>query len=108
LVGDLDQASGISSARVRVMTGLSVSRLAAVIARATLLVSNDTGPMHLGPALGVPTLAIFSVGLPQHFRPTGPRDHYVQGNPIEEVTLSEVINAANQIWHSSGHQGPQC
>ena len=34
--------------------------LAAVIARATLAVGNDTGPMHLAAALGVPSIALFS------------------------------------------------
>lgn len=108
ILGDSDQAHRVFSDRVRVLSGLSIPRLAAVIARASMLVSNDTGPMHLGPALGVPTLAIFSVGLPQHFRPTGPRDRYVRGNPIEKVTLSEVIAAANQIWRPSGRQDPRC
>ena len=40
---------------VQIFSGLSISRLAAVIASAGMLVSNDTGPMHLGPAFGVPT-----------------------------------------------------
>jgi ADP-heptose:LPS heptosyltransferase len=85
---------------VRVLSGLSIPRLAAVISRAAILVSNDTGPMHLCPALGVPTVAIFSVGIPTHFRPTGPFDRYVQGNPIETVGVNEVAAAVNEVWES--------
>jgi lipopolysaccharide heptosyltransferase I len=89
---------------VQVFANLPVSHLAAMIASARLLVSNDTGPMHLGPALGTPTVGIFSVGIPTHFRPTGAGDRYVQGNPIEEVGVDEVLNAAKEAWATTGRQ----
>jgi heptosyltransferase-2 len=44
----------------------SVSQLAAVIARCRLLVTNDTGPMHVADAVGTAQVAIF-----------GPTDHRV-------------------------------
>jgi ADP-heptose:LPS heptosyltransferase len=76
---------------------LSVPELAAVIGASTLLVSNDTGPMHLGPALGVQTLGIFSVGIPEHFRPAGPRDGVVHGNPIESIETRQVIRKIEEM-----------
>jgi ADP-heptose:LPS heptosyltransferase len=84
---------------------LSTPRLAATVASAALLVSNDTGPMHLGPALGVPTLGIFSVGLPEHFRPIGANDEYVRGNPIETVTEQEVLERLDRLWALTGRLG---
>jgi ADP-heptose:LPS heptosyltransferase len=81
--------------------GLSIPQLAAAIGSASLLISNDTGPMHLGPALGVPTLGIFSVGFPEHFRPIGAKDLWLRGNPIEAVKTAEVIEAASRIWAGS-------
>jgi ADP-heptose:LPS heptosyltransferase len=86
---------------VRVLFNLPIPQLAAAIGGARMLVSNDTGPMHLGPALGVPTLGIFSVGFPQHFGPTGVHDLYVQGNPIEQVQTKEVIEAVDRLWAAS-------
>lgn len=80
-----------------VLSGLSVPQLAAVIQSADLLVANDTGPMHLGPAFGVPTVALFSVGLPEHFRPTGIRDEVVKENPIERILASDVVAAVDRI-----------
>lgn len=44
----------------------TVRRMAAVLARCTLLVSNDSGPMHVAAALGCPIVALF-----------GPTDHTV-------------------------------
>jgi len=93
---------------VKVLSDLSITQLAAVISLARMLVSNDTGPLHLGPALGIPTVGIFSVGIPTHFRPTGAADSYVQGNPIDKVGVDEVIKAADRVWSAIGRQDPQC
>jgi ADP-heptose:LPS heptosyltransferase len=38
---------------------LGLGGLCGLLARAALLVSNDTGPLHLGLALGVPSVGIF-------------------------------------------------
>jgi ADP-heptose:LPS heptosyltransferase len=84
-------------AGVRVFSNLTIPQLAATIAAARILVSNDTGPMHLGPALGTPTVGIFSVGLPIHFRPIGQCDTYVQGNPIESIELVQVVEAVERV-----------
>ena len=62
------------------------------------MISNDSGPMHLGPALNVPTLGIFSRSLPIHYRPIGSDDQYVKKDRVEEVTSAEVIQVMEQMW----------
>ena len=84
--------------RVRLANGLSFPELAALIDSANLLVSNDTGPMHIGPALGVPTIGIFAGGSPHHYRPAGPLDQCIQGNSMEEIEVTTVIGAMEEIW----------
>jgi ADP-heptose:LPS heptosyltransferase len=83
---------------VQVLTELTLPKLAGIIASVQLLVSNDTGPMHLGPAVGVRTLGLFSVGYPENFRPIGPHDRFLQANPIEEIEVKEVIQAVEEMW----------
>jgi ADP-heptose:LPS heptosyltransferase len=77
---------------------VSLAQVAALVASSRLLVSNDTGPMHLGPALRVPTLALFSVGYPEHFSPTGPADRFLRENPIDRIEINKVIEATEQMW----------
>lgn len=84
--------------QLSIFSDVTVPQLAALIASSRLLISNDTGPMHIGPAVGVSTLGLFSVGYPQHFRPAGPSDRYLRANPIERIKVKEVIEAMEQMW----------
>jgi ADP-heptose:LPS heptosyltransferase len=98
-----DQARQVLAAarypdRLTVFTDLTLAELAGVIASAHLLVSNDTGPMHIGPAVGVHTLGLFSVGYPEHFKPIGAEDRYLRGNPIEAIEVRDVVAAVGAMW----------
>jgi heptosyltransferase-2 len=56
-----------------VLTGeTSVAEVTALISIADLLVTNDTGPAHIGPAVGTPTIVIFGPTDPATTRPFGP------------------------------------
>ena len=84
--------------RAHVVEDLTIPELLAVLARSRLLVSNDTGPMHLGPVVGTPTLGIFSVSLPEHYSPLGPKSQYIRGTPVESVQVGDVVARIGQIW----------
>jgi heptosyltransferase-3 len=88
--------------QITVCTELTLPELARVIASARLFVSNDTGPMHIGPAVGVPTLGLFSVGYPEHFRPLGAGDRYLRRNPIGKIEVAEVIANVSEMWAIAG------
>jgi len=45
--------------------------LAALLERAALLITNDSGPMHMAAALGTPLVAAFGPGSPDRFGPRG-------------------------------------
>lgn len=49
----------------------SIKELTSLIARATFVVTNDTGPMHIAAALGVPAFAIFGPANPVRTGPYG-------------------------------------
>lgn len=51
---------------------LTLPGLIAALAGARALVSNDTGPVHLASALGVPTLALFGPNTPVLYGPLAP------------------------------------
>ena len=84
-----------------VLSHLSIPQLAAAIARSTLLVSNDTGPMHLGPALGIPTLGLFSVGYPEHYRPRGTHSRFLRSDNIQNIRVEDVIEQVREMWEQT-------
>ncbi len=67
LVRQIEEASG------RPVWGLAgrctLPELVALLARAALLVSNDTGPVHLASALGVPVLGLYGPNVPHLYGP---------------------------------------
>ncbi len=59
---------------------LSLGGLCGLLARAALLVSNDTGPLHLGLALGVPSVGIFWL------------TNLIDGMPLRPSTLYAALS----------------
>ena len=51
---------------------LSIEELLALLERAALLVTNDSGPLHLASALGAPTVALFGPETPVMYGPLSP------------------------------------
>ena len=91
--------------------------LAAVIARARLLVSNDSGPMHLAAAVGTRVAAFFGPTDPGRTAPSGVParvlDRYVFCSPcfrdecpfehqcMSEITVDMALRACEELLESS-------
>lgn len=58
-------------ALVDVAGRLSIGALAALLARADAVVTNDSGPMHVAAALGTPTIGLFGPETPVMYGPLG-------------------------------------
>jgi heptosyltransferase II len=61
------RAQGVQ--RLENATGCTMSESLSLIAGLDLLLTNDSGPLHIGVALGVPTVAIFGATSPNHTFP---------------------------------------
>jgi len=44
----------------------TLAELAALLARAALVIANNSGPMHLAASVGVPVVALYALTNPQH------------------------------------------
>lgn len=76
---DLGQtvASGMSRPPFAWAGELSLLELVALCRRATLFLSNDSGPMHLAAAAGSPILSVFGATDPTIYGYRGPRQDYI-------------------------------
>jgi heptosyltransferase-2 len=65
-----ERVQGLMRNRVAVLNGkTSLETLIGVISESSLVLTNDSGPMHIAAALGVPTVAVFG---PTDDAATGP------------------------------------
>jgi heptosyltransferase-2 len=61
---------------------LPLRQFMAVLARCNLLICNDSGPMHIATALGVPVVAVFGPTEPAWFGPLGEQNRIVIHQPF--------------------------
>ncbi|MES2461096.1 MAG: glycosyltransferase family 9 protein [Armatimonadota bacterium] len=117
-------AAGMTTKPVIAAGAFGFRTMAAVLARASLLISGDTGPMHAAAAVGTPFLALFGptptqdrvplVGVGRalaHSVPCGPCDKKRCGNTGDDVllclrliTVDEALSAAADLLTGSGRQ----
>ena len=79
---DLIAALGSGHRVVNLIGRTDLSLLAGVLAHCRALVSNDSGAMHFGAALGVPLVAIFGPTNERETRPIGPIAPVVLSHPV--------------------------
>jgi heptosyltransferase-2 len=110
LAADITKALGTSATDLTGRT--SLLELAAQLRRCRLLLTNDTGTMHLASFLGVPTVSIFGSTEPQLTGPLGDGHvvirHHVECSPcflrecpldfrcMKAVTVDEVVAAVEK------------
>jgi ADP-heptose:LPS heptosyltransferase len=63
----VEQIQGLMSAPSISLAGeLDLAELAALIARAPVLIANNTGPVHIAAAVGTPVVDLYALTNPQH------------------------------------------
>jgi len=100
-----------------VLTGKTpLETLIGVLAESSLMITNDSGPMHIAAALGIPTIAIFGSTDERVTAPYGPRTRIVK-HPVEcspcllrecpidhrcmnRVSVEDVCRAARELVQS--------
>jgi lipopolysaccharide heptosyltransferase I len=90
-----DVESGLSG-RVENLCGkTSLVELGSLLQEMDLLVTVDSGPMHMAAALGIPVVAVFGPTFPERTGPYGPMHRVVkQGEHLSVLPAAPVIEAA--------------
>lgn len=112
------------SKRLHLLAGrTSPTILAAMLSKCRLLVTNDTGPMHVAAAAGTPTVALFGSTSPTWTRPFGTGHEviykHLECSPcfqrtcpigykcLRAISVEEVASAVRKILRSPRRIGPE-
>jgi ADP-heptose:LPS heptosyltransferase len=75
----------------------SVMEASALIKYCSILVSNDTGLLHVGAALQVPTVSVFMVTSPQRYAPRGSQHHAFKNTAAKPVMPQDVYEKVLEL-----------
>lgn len=81
-----------------------IRAVAAILAAMDLVVTNDTGIMHVAAAVGAPVLSLFGPTDPAQWAPVGPRHRHCRGKGgrIEAIGVEEVMTQARAMLGARG------
>jgi lipopolysaccharide heptosyltransferase II len=83
----------------------SVAQMAALFETADGYIGNDSGPMHLAGALGLPALGVFINTDPELYRPLGPRASFIGGikaMPQPQEVLEKILSMTSSENKKAG------
>lgn len=106
----------------------SLAETAAVIQKSSLLLSGDSGVLHIAVGLGVPTVSLFGPGRAKKWAPRGERHMVINKNIpcspcttfgttpscpenvacMRDITVDEVFNAVTMLLTSTGAMASRC
>jgi ADP-heptose:LPS heptosyltransferase len=84
-----------------VLDKLTIPQLAAALARLSVFVSNDTGPMHIATAVGTSVVALLDRPTPNSFIPIEERHRVIYSHKISLMTTDEVYEATREVLTST-------
>jgi heptosyltransferase-2 len=82
--------------------GMKIRDVAAILSLARLVISNDTGIMHVAAAVGAPVLSFFGPTDPQQWAPIGTRHRYLLATDgqIDNIGIEEAMRSVVEMLQS--------
>lgn len=69
----------------------TLPQLASLIAKCKVIIANDSGPMHIAAALGIPTFGIFGPTNPKAHGPYSPKSDYIIKEDLDCIICNKLI-----------------
>lgn len=101
--GEQEAAGQIATqSGARLAPPTSLRELTFLLSRAPLLVSGDTGPLHLAAAMETPVVGLFGPTNPARNGPWGALDHVVESysttQSMSTITVDAVFHRVQEVW----------
>ncbi|MFN2576195.1 MAG: glycosyltransferase family 9 protein [Pyrinomonadaceae bacterium] len=80
-----------------ILEKLSIPELAAAQARLAVLVSNDTGPVHIAAAVGTPVVVLIDLPTPHAYVPLASSQRLLFSESVTEIEVENVYAATREL-----------
>jgi len=89
---------------VQVIHNQPIRQVASLLRYVDLLISNDTGIMHVAAGVGTPVLSLFGPTDPRQWAPLGPFHRYIKSetSDIGEIEAGTVLRIAREMLRAPG------
>ncbi len=98
-IAEIANIVSYSGKRGLIATNLKLGHLAALIDSCGLFIGNDSGPMHMAAALGVPIVAFFGPSDPAIWSPLSPHAKVMRNAPLMECQPCDQKNCPHTGMH---------
>ena len=96
--GLADQIRAVEPASLSLVGQTSLLDMAGLLRRATYALGNDSGPMHLAAAAGIPSLVLFGPASdPALCAPRGAGCRFLQACDLQQLSATEVLAALSAL-----------
>ena len=100
IVGTSPVALQFNKNIISMVNKTTLTELAALLKRCSLVISGDSGPMHLAASVGTPVVALFRNDLPgktaQRWGPWGEGHLVIEKSNLEDISVEEVLERVRQ------------
>ena len=99
VIKDVRKALDESNIMYSIVHNLSIKKLAAIISKINLYITNDTGAMHIAGFSDATVLSLFGPTDPSEWSPIGKNKYFIKSGTenINDITVDEVYNLSNKI-----------
>jgi heptosyltransferase-2 len=93
----IPQMRSLFPASTVILDHLTIRQLASAQARLAVFVSNDTGPVHIAAAVGVPIVLLLDSRAPDSYFPLSESRRTIYGAPIAKISVEEAYDATRAL-----------
>ena len=94
----VDAISGLSQNRLYTFPSGTLKGFGALLEKCSLFICGDGGPMHLGAAAGVATIALFGKTSPLEWKPWGEKNRALKkGDDVSSIPIEDIIKETDRI-----------
>ncbi len=80
-----------------ILDRLTISQLASALARLSVFVTNETGPMHIATAVGTAVVVLLDCPTPNSFVPLADQHRIIFSDSVVKITTEEVYSATREL-----------